>query len=418
MSKPRVKSLTTPSGIEIWHVEDYTVPVVSLDFAFMGGAAQDPAALNGLCTLLADLLDEGAGPFSSAQFQEKLEEKAIELSFDGSRDRLHGSLRTLSEEAQAAFDLLALALQAPRFDGDAIDRVRAQTIASLKSHENDPSSRAHERLNALAFEGHAYALPVDGRSETLGAITQAALRTQHAALITRAQLYVVAVGAISEADLIAGVEKAFGPLPAKGGALVLAPVPMHHGGRLEVIDLDLPQSTLLLALPGLARKDADFSAAIVANHILGGGSFTSRLWNEIREKRGLAYSVWSSLYPMQQSALFMAGTATSNERVGESLAILREEIVRMAQTGPSAQEVERAKSYLTGSYALRFDSSRKIAAQLLEIAIEGLGIDYIDRRNSEIEAVTLAQTQAVSARLFAQFNPLVVVAGRPQGLTA
>jgi zinc protease len=415
-SPARVRSLLTPSGIEIWHVEDYTVPVVSIEFAFLGGAAQDPLDRTGLANLLAGLLDEGAGDLESAAFQERLEEKAIELSFDDNSDRLDGSLRMLAEHAAPAFELLGLAIRAPRFDPDAIDRVRAQIVSSLKRDESDPSARAREALNRLAFPGHTYGRNSEGRIDELGAITREELVAQHGRLFARDNLRVVAVGAIAADALIAGIESAFGALPRFPQLSPVADIAMGNAGHREIVDLDIPQSTLFLALPGIARKDAAYMPAMVLNHILGGGSFTSRLWTEVREKRGLAYSVWSMLSNRAHAGLFLAGTATSNERVAESLAVMLREIARIADTGASATELDKARRYLTGSYALRFDTSRKIANQLLEIQVEGLGIDYIDRRNDEGMAVTLDAMHAVGRRLFADPKPLIVVAGRPVGL--
>lgn len=412
----RARSLTTPSGIEIWHVEDYTVPVVSIEFAFLGGAAQDPGAKTGLANLLAGLMDEGAGELDSAAFQERLEEKAIELSFDDNRDRIDGSLRTLSENTGEAFALLGLAIRAPRFDLDAIDRVRAQIISGLKRDESDPGARAREAFNRLAFAGHCYGRPSDGRIDELGTISRDDVHAQHARLFARDNLRIVAVGAIGADALISGIEAAFGSLPRFPQLLPIADIVMANAGEREIIDLDIPQSTLFLGLPGIPRKDPAYMPAMVLNHILGGGSFTSRLWNEVREKRGLAYSVWSMLSNRQHAGLFLAGTATSNERVAESLEVILREIAAIAEKGVTAGELDQAQRYLTGSYALRFDTSRKIANQLLEIQVEGLGIDYIDRRNDEVAAVTLDAMQAAGNRLFAKARPLIVAAGRPVGL--
>jgi zinc protease len=415
-SPARVREITTPSGLVIWHVEDYTIPVVSIEFAFLGGAAQDPIGRTGLANLLAGLLDEGAGPLTAEAFQEALEEKAIELSFDASRDRIDGSLRFLPENAARAFELLGLALTAPRFDGTAIDRVRAQIVSGLKRDESDPNARAREALYRLAHPGHSYGRPVEGVIGELGAIGRDLVAGQHQRLFARDALLVVAVGAISGDDLMRGIENAFAGLPRAAALEAVAPASLANAGTREIVDLDIPQSTLLLALPGIALKDPDHMAASVLNHILGGGSFTSRLWSEVREKRGLAYSVWSMLANRHHSALFLAGTATSNERVAQSLEVMLAEIERIARDGASDAELDKAKRYLTGSYALRFDTSRKIANQLLSIRVEDLGIDYIDRRNDEVDAVTLEAMAAAGRRLFTDAKPLIVVAGRPVGL--
>ncbi|MGL5448498.1 MAG: M16 family metallopeptidase [Rhabdaerophilum sp.] len=415
-NRTRVSAVKTDAGFEIWHVEDYTVPVVSLEFAFLGGAAQDPSDRAGLASLMAALLDEGAGNLTSDAFQEALEEKAIELSFDASRDRLSGSLRTLSENADSAFELLALAIRKPRFDPDAIDRVRAQMISGLKRDETDPGALTRNALYRLAFSGHPYSQPVDGRISDLQAISRDEISDMHKRLMGRSNLILVAVGAISADALAQGIDRAFAGLPSEPRLMPIASAGMDGAGHVEIIDLDIPQSTLYLAMPGLGRQHPDFMAAHVVNHILGGGSFTSRMWQEVREARGLAYSVWSTLRWSAHADLFMAGTATSNERVAESLRVMREEITKMAESGPTDEELGKAKAYLTGSYALQFDTSRKIADHLLMLRADGMPIDYIDRRNSEILAVTPEKARAVAAKLFGDAKPLVIATGRPQGL--
>lgn len=415
-SPARVGEIVTPGGLVVWHVEDYTVPVVSIEFTFLGGAAEDPADRTGLANLLSGLLDEGAGPYDAEAFQEALEEKAIELSFDASRDRLDGSLRFLAETADRAFELLGHAVTAPRFEAAAIDRVRAQIVAGLKRDESDPSARAREALYRLAHPGHSYGRPVEGVLAELAGMDRAQIAAQHARLLARDNLIIVAVGAIAPDALAAGIDRAFGALPLAAIRAALPAAELGNRGHREVIDLDIPQSTLLLALPGIPRKDPQHMPGMVLNHILGGGAFTSRLWTEVREKRGLAYSVWSMLANRRLSALFLAGTATSNERVAQSLAVIEQELSLIGREGVTAEELEKAKRFLTGSYALRFDTSRKIAHQLLEIRVEDLGIDYIDRRNDEVSAVTLEDLHAAGRRLFADMRPLVVIAGRPEGL--
>jgi zinc protease len=416
--RTRVSRVTSPAGIEIWHVEDYTVPLVSLEFALLGGAAQDPANRAGLASFLGGLLDEGAGSLTAEAFHEALEEKAIELSFGASRDRMSGSLRTLTEHADSAFEMLALAVREPRFDNDAIERVRSQIISGLKRDETDPQSLTRDALNRLAFPGHPYGHPSDGRIADVQATTRDDLKALHGRLFARDVLRVVSVGAISPEAVAAGVDRVFAGLPATATHHAVPEIAMHAAGHTEVIDLDVPQSTLYLALPGVSRRDPDFMAAYIANHVLGGGVFTSRLWHEVRETRGLAYSVWSSLRWSAHTKLFLSGTATSNERVGESLRVMRAEIARMGDSGPTEEELGKAKSYLTGSYALQFDTSRKIADHLLSLRMDGLPIDYIDRRNSDVEAVTLDAVRAAARRLFGDAKPLVVVTGRPQGLDA
>jgi zinc protease len=183
------------------------------------------------------------------------------------------------------------------------------------------------------------------------------------------------------------------------------------------VEIDVPQSVVMVGGPGIARNDPDFIPAYVMNHILGGGSFSSRLYREVREVRGLAYSVYSALLPMDRSSLFLAGTATRSDRAEQSLDVIRQEISRMAEQGPTEAELAEAKSYLTGSFPLRFDTSSKIANQLVQLQVDDLGIDYIDKRNGLIEAVTLADVRRVAKRLL-DTKMLVAVAGKGQSAVA
>lgn len=414
----RIREIVTPGGIALWHAEDYTVPLISMQFAFLGGATADPEGKAGAGDLLTALFDEGAGDLTAEAFQERLEDFAIEMSFDMSRDRLAGSLRTLARHADEAFAMLALAVNAPRFDADAVARVKAQAIAGLKRDENDPQVVARNMLSAIAFAGHPYARPVAGDVASVSAVTRADIVALHKALLGRDALRLTVVGAIDAERLCRFIDQVFGSLPATAGMAPAATTGLQGLGTRKIIDLDVPQSTLLFAMPGIGRLDADFPAATVVNHIFGGGSFTSRLWTEVREKRGLAYSVWAQLAPLKLAPTLMGGTATGNERVAESLAVIESEIARIAAESVTAEELAKAKSYLVGSYALQFDTSRKIATHLTDLQVYGLGLDYLDRRNADIAATSLEDAQRLCARLFGDRRMAVVIAGRPQGIEA
>lgn len=411
-----IQRVVSPGGIEAWLVEEYAVPLIAVEFAFRGGASLDPADRAGAAKLFASLLDEGAGPYDSEAFQEKLAEHAIELHFSADRDTWRGSLKTLARHAGQAFELLRLALTEPRFDDSAVARVREQLLAGLRHEANDPDTLASRALFARAFPGHPYAQPVKGSIDTVPALDRDIFLAIKPAALTRANLTVSVVGAIDAATLSAQLDAVFGDLPAGGQVPAVAPAAPLASGALEVIDVDVPQTSLRFAVPGFLRNDPDFMAGIVFNHILGGGAFTSRLFQEVREKRGLAYGVSTSLVPLRAAGLLVGGTATKNERAAESLAVIRAEIARLTADGPDTDELAKAKQYLIGSYPLQFDNSAKIARQLLQIALDDLGIDYIDRRRGLVEAVTLADVRRVGERLFGTSKLLVIAAGRPEGL--
>jgi zinc protease len=409
----KIERIVTPGGIEVWHVRDNTLPMVSMEFAFQGGSAQDPADKPGVATMMAALLDEGAGDLDSRAFTEKLEERAISLSFQAQRDTMRGSLKSLTEHRDQAFDLLNLALAKPRFDADAIDRVRAGMLAGIRRRATDPNQIGGERWFAKAFPGHPYGRPQRGNLESVAKIEAGDLRAMHKNTFARSGLNVATIGAIEAAEIAKLVDRAFAGLPEQSELTPVADIVPKGNGEQEIVQMDVPQTVITFGGIGLKRSDPDFIPAFVLNHILGGGSFSSRLYREVREKRGLAYSVYSSLSPMRHAGLFIGGVSTRNDRAAESLSIILEQIRTIAAGGPSDEELAKAKSYLVGSFPLRFDTSGKIAAQLLEIQLEDLGIDYIDRRNDLIRAVTAEDVRRAAARFLTDARLLVTLVGRP-----
>jgi zinc protease len=413
-----VRQLVTPAGVEVWHVESPLVPLVALAFAFEGGAAQDPADKPGVAQMLARLLDEGAGPYDSDAFQERLAARAIELAFHAGPDSVGGQMKTLVKHADEAFELLRLALAEPRLDSDAIERVRAQTIAGLRYQANDPGSVATKRFFTEAFPGHPYGRPTSGTVDSVAAIAHDDLVRLHSVVATRARVKVAAVGAIDAGRLAELIDLAFGGLPEPAPLAPVPPTAITGLGERVVVDLDVPQSVIRFGLNGVTWRDPDFVPAYVLNHILGGGAFTSRLFQEVREKRGLAYSVGTSLVSYRSGAMLWGYTATKNERVPEALDVIAAEMIRLKEEGPTDDELQKAKDYLTGSYALSFDTSTKIAHQLAQIAFEGLGLDYIARRNALVSAVTQDDLRRAAARTLDDGKMLVVVAGRPAGMAS
>jgi zinc protease len=409
----KIEKIVTPGGIEVWHVRDDTLPMVSMEFGFLGGASQDPADKPGVASLVASLLDEGAGELNAQAFQEKMEERAIAISFNAHRDTMRGSLKTLTEHRDQAFDLLQLALTKPRFDADAIERVRAGTLAGLRRRTTNPDDIAGERWFARAFPDHPYGRPSRGTLESVAKIDVDDLRTFHRNNFARGNLKVATIGAIDAKDIAPLVDRAFGALPEKPNLVVVPEVVPQGGGVRDVVELNVPQTVITFGGVGLKRSDPDFIPAFVLNHILGGGTFSSRLYREVREKRGLAYSVYSYLAPFNRAGLFIGGVSTRNDRAAESLNIILEQISEIAKDGPTELELAEAKSYLIGSYPLRFDTSGKIAGQLLEIQLDNLGVDYIDKRNGLIAAVTAEDVRRAAKRFLTDAQLLVTLVGKP-----
>lgn len=415
----RIQEVRSPGGISAWLVQEHSVPLMAMRFAFDGaGSAQDPAGKEGLANFLSSILDEGAGDLTARAFQERMEELALRMSFDDGRDAFYGSFETLTANRDAAVQLLALALNKPRFDPEAIERMRKQHLAGLTAAARDPTRVASEKWMATAFAGHPYGRPSNGTPKSVTDINRADLQGVHKRSFARDNLRVVVVGDIDAKALGTLLDTVFGTLPAKAQISPVSATEPKAAQKLNVIDMNVPQSVVRFGLPAMARKDKEFIPAFVLNTILGGAAFTSRLYREVRDKRGLAYGVDTSIMPMKHASVFFGGVATKNEKVSESLDVIRAELKRITDDGPTAAELADAKAYLTGSFALRFDTNANIANQLLWMQVEGLGTNYVDERNAMIDAVTLDDLKRVAKRLFAGHDLIVTVVGKPKGLAS
>lgn len=413
----KIERVVSPGGIEAWLVRESSVPLIAMEFSFKGGANQDPVGKPGAAYMMAALLDEGAGDLDAKAFQARSERNAVELSFRASRDEIRGSLKILSNRQTEGFDLLRLALTQPRFDQEPVERIRAQMLTALKRETTSPNEIGSRLWWRTAFPNHPYSLPTNGSLESVPSIVRDDLTGYAGRVLARDNLKVGVVGDIDAKALGAMLDQVFGSLPAKSQ---LRDVPKTQpdvlGKRLEV-PLDVPQTVVAFGGLGIARNDPDFIPAFIVNHILGGGSFSSRLYSEVREKRGLAYSVYSYLLPLDATALFMGGTQTRADKADETVGLIKEEIHRLAENGPTLDELERAKSYIQGSYPLNFDTSTKIAAQLVQLQVDDLGIDYWERRNGLIDAVALADVKRVASRLL-NGGVLFTVVGRTPATAA
>jgi zinc protease len=412
-----IEKIVSPSGIPAWLVRENSTPLVAMNFAFHGGSAQDEADKAGTANLAADLLDEGAGDLDSATYHKRLEDHAIDLGFQVGRDYLHGTLRTLNEHRDEAFDLLGLALSKPRFDADAVERVRGQLMAVLRRETTSPNSLASRSWWRTAFPNHPYGRDAQGSLETVPHIAAADLRDYVRRVFARDTLTISIVGDVDAATAGKLIDRAFAALPKKSDLKPIAAAVPQGIGRRIVVPVDVPQAVVTFGGNGLERSDPDFMAGYIVNHILGGGSFSSRLYREVREKRGLAYGVSDSLVWFRRAAVVLGGTATRADRTADALSIIQEETKRMADSGPTPEELAAAKSYLKGAYALSLDSSNKIAAQLTQIQLDNLGSDYIQRRDKLIDAVTIDDARRVAKRLYGG-GMLVTVAGKPKGLAS
>ncbi len=406
----RIQHLISPGGIEAWFVQDATVPLVAMEFAMGGGAAQDPDGKAGVGNMVADLIDEGSADLDSRAFHEHLDRRAIELGFSITRDYFRGSLRMLKDDKDEAFDLLRMSLTSPHFDSADVERIRAQIISGLKRETSNPSSLASRKFLEIAYGDHPYGRPAGGTLESVPNITIADMKDYVGRVLTREHLKIAVVGDIDAASLGSLLDRTFGALPARSNLVPVPDVEASKPPQREFIALDVPQTVVTFGGPGIQRSDPDFMPAFVVNHILGGGS-GSRLYREVREKRGLAYSISESLLWMDHSALFVGTTGTRADRAGETVDALTREVRRMAENGPTQQELDEAKSYLKGSRLLSLDTSSKLASALLQYQLDHLSVDYLERRNTIVDAVTIDDAKRAARRLWGD-GLLTVIVGR------
>ena len=410
-----IQDLRSPGGAVFWLVEEPSIPIVALEISFAGGARLDPEGRAGLANMMAGLIEEGAGDLDAVGFAKARDDLSARFGFSAGRDTMEVSARMLVETLEPSVALLATALASPRFDQEPVGRVRAQILSVIAESGTEPGTVAAKAWYAGAFPDHPYGRPTDGTAESVAAITRDDLVAARARLLTRANARIAVVGAIDASragrmvdTVLAGLEQGTPLVSERTGD---TPPP-----GLRVIELDVPQSAAVFGHAGLARDDPDFISAYVMNYVLGGGGLGSRLMEEVREKRGLAYSVYAYLSVRDETALYLGAVQTANERMAESLEVIKAEWARMAAEGIAAEELDRARRYLTGAFPLRFDSNAKIANYLVFMQEENLGIDYLERRNGLIEAVTLEDVKRVAARLLKPSSLSIVVVGQPTGL--
>ncbi|HEY4161473.1 MAG TPA: pitrilysin family protein [Dongiaceae bacterium] len=411
-----IKEVKSPAGITAWLIEDHTNPLISMALGFKGGSSADPAGKEGLATFVTGLMDEGAGDTVSADFQKQLADHGIDFGFDASLDEFTGSLRFLSDDRDLAFGMLGMALTKPRFDPEPVSRMRGQFKSMAAQDDKDPNAIAGAAMNRIMFGDHPYGRRGDGTVKSLDGITVDDLKGFVKNNFTRDRLMVAVVGDVTPEQLGSLLDKAFAGLPAKSDQPVPQEATIDSQGGLAVIERDLPQSIVMFASPGIKRDDPDFFAAYLVNYTLGGGGFSSRLMEEVREKRGLAYGIDSDLVTLDHAGLIMGGAQTVNASAAKVIDLTRQEWAKMQAGGPTQAELDAAKTYLLGSYAQNFTTTRSAARTLLGIQTASLGIDYVTRRDKEIAAVTLDQAKAAAKRIFDPAKLTVLVVGNPVGL--
>lgn len=410
-----IKEVTSPGGITAWLVEDHNIPFTALEIQFKGGTSLEAPEKRGVINLMTATLEEGAGEMDSRGFAEARDALAASFRFDAGTDSVGVSAQFLTENRDQAIDLLREALVNPRFDQDAVDRVREQVLSNLRSNEKDPGTIASERFDALAFGDHPYGSSGDGTIETVTALTRDDVVAAHKAALARDRVFVAAAGDITAEELGLLLDRLLGDLPATGAPQPAAAPWLLTGGK-TMVDFPSPQSTVFFGQKGIPRDDPDFFPAFVLNEMLGGGRFTARLMTEVREKRGLTYGIGTYIVNMDHADMLLGQFSASNDKVAEAIEVVKAEWGRIGSEGVSPEELEATKTYLTGSYPLRFDGNGPIASILVGMQMDGMPIDYVTTRNAKVEAVTMEDIKRVAARLFDPQALHFVVVGQPEGL--
>ncbi|MCP3970117.1 MAG: insulinase family protein [Rhodobacteraceae bacterium] len=410
-----IQDVTSPGGIRAWLVEEHQIPFVALELRFKGGASVDAPGKRGAINLMTGLIEEGAGDLDARGFAAAQQALAAKYEFDVYDDALNISARFLTENRDQAVALLRTALIEPRFDQDAVDRVRGQVLSIIRSDLKDPDEIARARFSEMVYGDHPYGSSLNGTIDSVMGLTRDDVVSAHRGVLTRENLFVGAVGDISAQELGVLLDTLLGDLPAAGAAAPQA-AGLDFAGGNTVVDYETPQSVALFGHAGIARDDPDFFAAFVLNTVLGAGSFDSRLMQEVREERGLTYGVYTYLADKDHAKLMIGRVASANDRIAEAIEVIRGEWARIAAEGVSQEELELAKTYLTGAYPLRFDGNARIAGILANMQMSDMPIDYIASRNDKVRAVTLQDVARVAARLLDPEHLTFVVVGQPEGL--
>lgn len=410
-----IQEVESPGGLEAWLVEEHSIPFVALELRFKGGASLDLPGKRGATNLMVGLLEEGAGALDARQFAEAAESLAASFSFDVSDDAVSVSAQFLNENRDEAVALLRSALTEPLFDLSSLDRVRAQVISAIRSDAKDPDAIAGETFDERVFGDHPYGSPIEGTEDSVSALTRDDIVAAHRGALARDRVYIAAAGAITPKELATLIDGLLSDLPEEG-----LPQPedieVVTEAGVTVVPFETPQSVAVFGHAGIARDDPDFFAAYVLNEILGGGGFEARLMEEVREKRGLTYGVYSYLVPKDHAALYLGRVASANDRIAEAIDVIRAEWRKMAREGVTPEELESAKTYLTGAYPLRFDGNGRIANILVGMQMDDLPTSYVATRNDRIEEITLEDIRRVAARLLKPGELHFVVVGQPEGL--
>lgn len=410
-----IQQFTTPAGISVWLVEEPSIPILSLRMAWEVGTTSDPEGQEGLTSAMVYQMNEGAGELDSQAFSKRMEELNMSFGCSSGREATFCNASMLTENASEAFDLIALAYAEPRFDEGPWERFVREREVSLKTRETNPRYLAGEALEDVLWPDHPFAR--DFTAESLAALSAEAAKTHKDSIMNRSGMIVTAVGAMSPEELAPLIDAAASGLPQEGVEVTIPQVTLGDPATAPIlVDLPQPQSLVTFTGPAMRRDDPDFYTGVVVNYTFGGGGFESRLMEDLRVGRGLTYGIYSSLSAGEYVQTWSGAGSTNNESVAEFIDGIKENMTRMVAEGMTEEELADAKSYLTGSYPLSFDSNAKIAGNMMGLRLDDLPVDFWDQRNAMVEAVTLEDVNRVASEYLKPENFTFIAVGQPEGL--
>jgi zinc protease len=416
MATPRIEHWQAPNGARVLFVEDHNLPMLDVAVVFAAGSGFDTAAKSGLAGLTHGMLDLGAEGLSEDDIARTMADIGAQLGGHFDADRAGLTVRTLSSEAerQQALDVLARMLQRPLFPEAVLAREKNRLIAGLKEAETKPEHLADKAFSKSVFGTHPYGLPSSGEVASVETIQRADLEAFYRAHYTAPRAVVAIMGDVTRAQAEAIAQQLTAQLPQSSTVEPVPPVTLQIQPSEQRIMHPATQSHILLGGPGMSRTDPDYFALYVGNYTLGGGGFVSRLMYEVREKRGLAYSVYSYFIPLQQPGVFQIGLQTKKEQADDALQLVRAALREFIEKGPTAKELVAAKQNIIGGFPLRIDSNRKILDYLTVIGFYNLPLTYLDDFVGKIDKVTAVQIRDAFRR---HVNPdalATVIVGAPE----
>lgn len=409
-TQPALQTLTTPEGHTVWLVESHSIPMISVDVAFRAGSAFEPVAQEGLANYMAALLTEGAGHYNDKEFAEEVDRIGAQISADAGTLNVSVYMNTLAQNKEEAFKLFGLAITEPRFNKGPAKRIQEAMLADLQRELEDPNTQASNMFDAALFGDHPYGRKENGTEDSVKQLTFSAAEDYHAAQFTKANMTISVVGDITANELMPLIDKALRKLPAgtQRNAVTKKPAPIT--AQTVSKQMNVPQASVIMGHLGITRNDPDYFAAQLVNHVLG-GSMDSRLFQEVRKKRGLAYYASSGFAVLPQQGYFLVKTGTKNEDTQESIRIIKAELAKIAKGTITQEEYDDAMAYLVGSFPLRLDSNRKILSYLTTMQMEDLGTDYMATWVDTMKQVTLEDANAAAKRLIHPDNLITVIVG-------